>query len=114
MIIPVPLHTIKKAERGFNQSDYIAGGLNKATRIPCQFHALKRVRHTESQTNLNVVQRKENLKDAFKVVREDLVTGRNIALLDDVITSGSTMTECAKVLLDSHAAKVYTLSVALA
>ncbi|MEI7813072.1 MAG: ComF family protein [Ignavibacteria bacterium] len=114
VIIPVPLHTVKKAERGFNQSDYIARGLNKVTLIPYQFHALKRIRHTESQTNLNAVQRKENLKDAFKVIRKDLVTGRNIAVLDDVITSGSTMTECAKALLDNQAAKVYVLSAALA
>jgi len=114
LIIPVPLHHLKKAERGYNQSDYIANGLSKTSGIPYSGKAIKRVRFTESQTQLDMKEREKNVAGAFKVKNRKKITGRNILLVDDVITTGATTNECAKVLKESGATKIFACSAAIA
>ncbi|HEX2960653.1 MAG TPA: ComF family protein [Ignavibacteriales bacterium] len=114
MIIPVPLHPVKKAERGFNQSYYIAKGLSLITGIPLKNKALKRVRFTETQTALSMTERRDNIKGAFSLKRGISLSGKTVIILDDVITSGSTVSECGRVLLNGGAQKVYAVSAALA
>lgn len=114
MIVPVPLNAVKKAERGYNQSYYIAKGLSQVTGVPLKNNILKRVKFTDTQTALSVAERKSNMKGAFVLKRGAEVSGRTIIILDDVITSGSTVSECGKVLLDKGALKVYAVSAALA
>jgi ComF family protein len=114
LIIPVPLHQLKKAERGFNQSFYIAKSLSKETGIPVKHKLLKRVKYTQSQTKLNMEGRKANIEGVFKVKNPKEVKNKNIILLDDVITTGSTMNECAKTLQSKGAGEIFALSVALA
>ena len=113
-IIPVPLHHLKKAERGYNQSFYIAKGLSKGLNIPVAQNFIKRKRFTESQTTMTLKERQGNIEGAFKAKRNLNLKGKNILLVDDVITTGSTVLECGKVLIKTAANKVYAVSVAIA
>jgi len=113
-ISPVPLHSLRKAERGFNQSNYIAIGIGKRLNIRVKKNFLKRIRYTETQTNLTLKEREENISNAFKVKHKRLIEGKTFLLVDDVITTGATIRECGKVLLDEGAALVYGCSAAIA
>lgn len=93
LIVPMPLHPARLRERGFNQALEIARRLGERLNIPCR-HACRRVRATSPQAGLDLKARKRNLRGAF-VCDEDL-TGKRIALLDDVMTSGSSLNELAK------------------
>ena len=112
MVTPVPLHHLKKAEREFNQSYYIAKGICKITGIKSNSYFLKRIRYTESQTALNSTERKKNMSEAF-ICRKKL-NGENILIVDDVITTGTTINECGKALLKAGAGKIYAASAAIA
>jgi ComF family protein len=114
LIIPVPLHHLKKAERGYNQSHYIAKGLSKTLKIPNKERSIKRIRYTESQTLKNITDRELNVRGAFSVRNKKRIKGKNILLVDDVITTGATISECARQLLNHGAEKVYAISVAIA
>ena len=113
-IVPVPIHHIKKAERGFNQSDYIAKGLSNVLSIPYSKNFIKRTRHTESQTKLNMNERALNVANAFKTKNVSKIAGKNFLLVDDVCTTGATMQECGIVLYKAGAKKIYASSVAIA
>jgi len=114
LILPVPLHSLKKAERGYNQSLYITKGLSKELNIPFNPGILKRVRFTNSQTTMTLKERQLNVQGAFKVVHKEKIKRKNILLIDDVITTGATISECGKVLLNAGANKVYAASAAIA
>lgn len=113
-IIAVPLHKLKKAERGFNQSYYVAMGLVKNLDVKVKTGIIKRKRFTVTQTKLNAEERKENMKDAFVIKNKKIIEGKNIILLDDVITTGSTVSECAKVLKQNGANNIFAISVGIA
>lgn len=113
-IIPVPLHNLKRAERGYNQSVFIAKGINSVLNIPIRSRSIKRHRFTETQTNLGQIERKENLKNAFSCKRRNTLKGKTILLLDDVITTGVTISECGRILHDKGAVNIYAVSVAIA
>ncbi|MBZ0201365.1 MAG: ComF family protein [Ignavibacteriaceae bacterium] len=112
-IIPVPLHKSKMLERGYNQSYFIAKGLSHHLKLPVSSRIIKRIRYTETQTTLNKKEREENMKNAFRVISPKKINGKNILLIDDVITTGATVTECGKVLLKKGAAKVFAASAGL-
>ena len=114
LILPIPLHQLKKAERGYNQSLYISKGLSKEINIPVGSGIITRRKYTHSQTTMNLLERQKNIEEAFKVKNKKKITGKNILLIDDVITTGATISECGKVLLDSGAKRVYAASVAVA
>ncbi|MFA7229452.1 MAG: ComF family protein [Melioribacteraceae bacterium] len=113
-IAPVPLHHLKRAERGYNQSYYIAKGIRSRLNIPLQNHLLVRKRFTESQTNLTLIERAENIHNAFISRKKEIIGGKNILLVDDVITTGATVTECGRVLKDNGAANIFAVSAAIA
>jgi len=113
-IIPIPLHHIRRAERGFNQSYFIAKGIKSVLNIPIVANLLKRRKITDSQTHLSIIERRENVKDAFMLKKNKKLSGKNILLLDDVITTGATISECGKLLISRGASKVFAASVALA
>ncbi|CUS96850.1 ComF family protein [Candidatus Kryptobacter tengchongensis] len=115
-LIPVPLHKIRLRERGYNQSELISKGINRVTGINLINDLLIRVRNTQTQTKLNLEQRKENVKDAFKVKDKykNFVPWRKFIVVDDVITTGSTVNQCAKALVDAGASRVLALSIAIA
>ena len=112
LIVPVPLHHLKKAEREFNQSDYIARGVSRVTGIKIHSRLIKRKRYTESQTTMNISERENNTRGAF--VPKKRLKGESVLIIDDVITTGSTVKECGRILMDAGAGSVYAASVAIA
>ena len=115
-IIPVALHPAKKRERGYNQAEFVAEGIQKVTGLPVLPSLMKRKKNTRTQTKLNLEERQENVSEAFEVNRRHLprIKGSSFILVDDVITTGATIQECAHVLKKNGAANVYAASVALA
>lgn len=116
LLVPIPLHHARRREREYNQSWELCTRLTQLHRIP-SLDALQRVRATTPQASLSRRERLANLKRAFRVkpslVRRDRLKGKTILLIDDVLTTGSTASECAKVLLqDAGAARVWVLTVA--
>ena len=114
LIVPIPLHHLKKAERGYNQSFYIAKGVRKILNIKVSDRIVKRIKYTESQTTMNISEREENIYGAFKVKLKNSISGKNILLIDDVITTGATISECGKILLEAGANRIYAASIAIA
>jgi ComF family protein len=115
LLIPVPLHGAKLRQRGFNQSELIARAALKwplLSSLPLHPAALQRVRATESQTGLTSHQRRENVRGAFRVPDAAALAGRTILLVDDVFTTGTTVSECARVLRKAGAAQVWVATVA--
>jgi Predicted amidophosphoribosyltransferases len=112
-IVPIPLHHLKKAERGYNQSDYIVKGISKAAGIKTDKRIIKRIRYTRSQTKLTIEERRRNMKGAFFIKNKKRVEGKCVLIFDDVITTGVTITECAKVFKKAGAKKVFAGSIAL-
>ena len=120
LVVPVPLHPAKLRQRGFNQSELIARAALKNLRgqalavraLPGG--VLERVRETQSQTGLTPPQRLANVRGAFAVARPQEVRGRDIVLVDDVFTTGTTVSECARVLRRAGARRVLVATVARA
>ncbi|MFN0157008.1 MAG: ComF family protein [Bacteroidota bacterium] len=115
-LIPVPLHKTKLRERGYNQSEYICKGISNVTGIPVFPKLLRRTRYTESQTQLDISERKENVSEAFALRSTSKVpiAKQKFIIVDDVITTGATIKSCAQVLLAKGAESVVACSVALA
>ncbi len=114
LVVPVPLYTRKRHQRGFNQAELLARAALKQTpanRFELQ-SLLGRTRETQSQIGLSRHQRRENLRGAFAVTAPEKIRGRDILLVDDVFTTGTTVSECARVLLRAGAAKVFVATVA--
>jgi ComF family protein len=118
LVIPVPLWEGKRKNRGFNQAEEIARSFVRsrraATSIQLDAISLVRRRETRSQTGLTRHQRRANLRGAFAVVRRERICERTILLIDDVMTTGATAGECARVLLRAGAKEVYVATVARA
>lgn len=110
-IVPVPLHRTKLDERGYNQSELLARELSYRFDV-IMSKPLRRIKNTKSQTGLKREERMKNLKGAFKVVYADLVKDKTVLLVDDVLTTGSTLDECAKVLRESCAKDVFAATIA--
>lgn len=111
-IVPVPLHWRRRLSRGFNQSYMISKGLSK-TDIPITTD-LVRIRNTQQQWDLTPPQRRRNVKGAFAVRKGHPFSGKNILLVDDISTSGATISECAKTLKQAGARKVIAAVIATA
>jgi ComF family protein len=111
LLIPVPLHTRRERERGFNQAALLAKELARAWPLRVGHGLLQRVRATEAQSGGREA-REANVKGAFVVAHPDQVEGRSLLIIDDVLTTGATVNECAKTLLAAGAAEVavYTLA----
>ena len=116
VVVPVPLHARKLRQRGFNQSELIARAALKLKPAVLRFHlgasVLERQRETKSQIGLSRHQRRENIRGAFVVAKPNEVTRREILVVDDVFTTGTTVSECARVLRRAGASKVYVATVA--
>lgn len=114
MLIPIPLFHSRMSERGYNQSLVLAKGISKTCGIPVKKNIIKRRRYTNTQTNLSLHERKLNISEAFSVVKPKIVKHKRIAIVDDVITTGATISECAKVLINEGASEIFAVSVAIA
>ncbi len=108
LIIPVPVHWARRLMRGYNQTEYIARGISEATGIPVVGNLIAS-RYHRSQTSRKATERREALRDNFKVIRADQLTGKHILLVDDVITTGATILTCGSAIY--RAAAIERLSV---
>ncbi len=116
LILPVPLHKGKQRERTYNQSEFIARGVSEIFNVPVLNDCLTRTRFTGTQTKLNKAERKENVSGAFTVNQKSAsaIRGKNIILVDDVITTGATILECARILKQAGSGKICIASAAYA
>ncbi len=112
MVIPVPLHRRRQRQRGYNQSELLARSAARVLRFPLYPDGLKRKRETLPQSGLTDRQRMENVQAAFEIGSGLPVQGRQILLVDDILTTGATLNACARVLLASGAAGVDVLTLA--
>jgi ComF family protein len=117
LVLPVPLHAGKFRERGFNQAELIAQaalrklGRRSSRKLEFDTTVLFRRRATESQVGMSREQRRENIRGAFAATRER-AAGREVLLVDDVMTTGATVSECARVLRAAGAKSVFAVTVA--
>lgn len=110
-VTAVPLHSKRQNWRGFNQSALLGGILARKIGIPYA-DCIKKTRHTSAQVGLDSEKRRKNVKDAFQVMKNIEVREKNILLIDDVWTTGSTMKECAKVLKKAGAKTIWGITIA--
>ena len=111
-LVPVPLHPSKFRKRGFNQAELLAREFGKELNIPIRL-LLRKNKETKDQKNLNRMERKKNVKNVFCVNVAEIKKGipKSILLIDDVSTTGSTLTECAKALKAQGVQKVSFLTI---
>ncbi|MEN8122897.1 MAG: ComF family protein [Bacteroidota bacterium] len=112
MIIPVPLHPVKKKKRGYNQSEWIANGLSEKLAIPVNNNILIRHINSKSQTKKNREERWENVRSAFSIKTPENNQPKHVLLVDDVITTGATIEACASLLIEYLNVKVSIASLA--
>lgn len=111
-VVAVPLHNNRLEERTFNQAEELGQKLAKKINKPYIADAIWRVIDTPTQVSLNRIQRSENLSHAFSVPYPEIIKGKNLLLIDDIFTTGTTVSECTKVLLNAGARHVAVLTVA--
>jgi len=111
-LLPVPLHKSRMRQRGFNQSIELARVMAKKLNIPIECNVVRRIRRTSSQTGLNAKQRRNNIKGAFEVVQK--IPAKRVLIVDDVMTTGSTVNELARVLKKKSVEQVGVLCLARA
>ncbi len=115
LIVPVPLSQKRLLERGFNQAAVLAGILAKKTNLPLDDKSLLRSVHTPMhRVAMDAKAREKTVEDVFQIKRANFVKDQTILLVDDVFTSGATVSACAKILKENGARKVYVLTVARA
>lgn len=112
-IVPVPLHPEREKARGFNQAALIARELSEATSLPVDEVSLVRTHHTNRhRAGMDWKGRRETVADAFRVIYPALIAGERVLLVDDVFTTGATVSSCASVLLQAGATEVFVLTLA--
>ncbi|MBW4891167.1 ComF family protein [Mucilaginibacter sp. HMF5004] len=114
MIVPVPLHPKKLRSRGYNQSAQFAQGLSGPMNIPVDMDNLVRVKHTDTQTKKSRFSRYENMQEVFTIRYPEKFKGKHILLVDDIITTGSTLEACGIELLKIEGVKVSLAAIAYA
>jgi len=112
LIVPVPLHPLKKREREFNQAERLAVRLGRATGLRTDARLLRRVRPTQTQTLLSRRERTKNVHHAFRLRRGRQLDGERVVLVDDVLTTGATTSACARILRQAGAGDVCVWTVA--
>jgi competence protein ComFC len=113
ILVPVPLHPARERERGFNQAQSLAELLSARISVPVR-SALERIRYTTTQTAFDRAERMENLRDAFRLRENAHVRDLRVLLIDDILTTGSTLSECARILRRAGAISVHAATAARA
>ena len=110
----IPISSLRKLKRGYDQSQLLACAIGKELGIPV-VPVLKKIRHTPPQSSLPfAAQRRANITGAYKVKNPGALTGKRILLIDDILTTGATSSECARVLLTTGVKEVYLATIAVA
>lgn len=105
-IIPIPLHKERFQQRGYNQSELLAHRVSDQLQIPLDTRTLQRIRYTQPQVHLSARERQLNVADAFAVLANTQLIGQHVLLIDDVLTTGATLSAAAQVLLEAGASAV--------
>ena len=113
-IVPLPLHWRRHYQRGYNQCDYIARGLSHRTHIPILKNTLRRTVNNPSQTQLSRLDREENVAHIFSVRHPQLLENKHILLVDDVMTTGATLTSCMSAMQGIRGLRISVLTIAYA
>lgn len=106
VVVPVPLHWLRRWRRGYNQSEALARPLAARLRLPCITPLLRRIRNTPRQTAQSLTGRRENLRGAFRCRESAALRGKTVLLVDDVLTTGSTADEASRALQKAGAGRV--------
>lgn len=114
IVVPVPLHPKKQKIRGYNQSEWIARGISETLKKMVSVGNLRRNLHTSTQTKKNRYERWENVENIFEISQPDEFKGKHILLVDDVVTTGSTLESCAFQVLQIENVKVSIATLAFA
>ena len=115
LIIPVPLHFSRECERGFNQAALLARELSRLSRLPIDEHSVIRRAHTERhRAGMDARARRESVANVFSVRHPKAIAGRRVLLIDDVFTTGATVSACAEALKEAGAEEVFVLTLARA
>jgi ComF family protein len=115
LIVPVPLHPMRERERGFNQASLLARALARLSGLPLDDHSVVRRLHTERhRAAMDAKARRKSVAEAFAARHPKLVAGQRVLLIDDVFTTGATVSACASALKDAGAEEVFVLTVARA
>jgi ComF family protein len=114
LVIPVPLHVKRLRQRGFNQAVLLGEIAAREWELPLMRRNLRRIRWTEPQINLSLAERLANVRGAFSVSEPLLIRDKRIILVDDVYTTGSTVSECSRVLTAAGASEVFVVTIARA
>lgn len=112
-LVPIPLHAVRRRERGFNQAEIIAGILGLASGVPVWADGLRRIRATGTQTALGRDGRQRNLGGAFACPKPEKLQGRRLLLIDDVFTTGATTAACAETLKQANCGEIGVFALAL-
>lgn len=115
VLIPVPLARRRQKKRGYNQSEWLARGISGVTGLPVEAHALERTVDNPSQTTRTIAERAQNVEGIFALTPKGaaLLRGHHVLLVDDVVTTGATVTACADALLQAENVKISVLSLSL-
>jgi ComF family protein len=114
LIIPVPLHPTKERIRGFNQSEIISRGIADAALLPVETKILERIMVSATQTKRSRYERWTNVEGIFRVREPEMITGKHVLLVDDVITTGSTIESCINEIVKTEGVKVSVVALAFA
>ncbi len=114
VVVPVPIHPKKKLKRGYNQSDYLAEGMADVMGATVEKKVLLKVLNNSTQTKKNRFERWQNVEDAYMVADYACLAGKNVLLVDDVVTTGATLEACAKILLQVPNIKLNIATIAYA
>ncbi len=112
VVVPVPLHPLRRLMRGFNQSALLAGGVSEKLGLPLLPNGLVRQRNTPPQSSLAPEERRRNVKGAFAVPRRAPIRKKTVLLIDDMVTTETTVRECARTLKRGGAGQVFVLTLA--
>ncbi len=113
MIIPVPLSKQRQNKRAYNQSELLSNELSKLIDVPVNSKVLKKIKNTKAQSKIkNKSNRLKNIKNVYRVKNAEAIKGKKILLVDDVITTGSTLNECARVLTEAGAGQIVAVTAA--
>lgn len=113
ILIPLPLHPKKQRSRGYNQSEWLARGISEKTDIPIDTEIVSRIKHTDTQTRKSVSERWENMEGVFALRKPEACVNKHVLIIDDVLTTGATVTACASALATVEGVRVSVLTIAL-
>ncbi|NLK21800.1 MAG: ComF family protein [Epulopiscium sp.] len=113
LIIPIPIHPNRKKSRGYNQGEELAKTISKELNSPMDTSILIRTKETRPQSGLTIIERKNNIKNAFKIKINMDLKQMKILLVDDIYTTGATINSCAKLLKNKNAGKIYFVSLSI-